>query len=256
MCCYKAKSCNSFLVPIKSIVLGKITNSHKTRYKMVTPTWFGTFWIARQRKKLFITTPFDLLHLQPPYYFQQALARILPHPERKRHNVDTHTLHPFPRLPTTKTSNITKINLLITNTALRTLINPTKETKTAKHPEKFSNIPPNYLQGLSKQGGIFFQQNYQHIFFYFLTRKIGNFNFHSPYSYFVFYSNVGYLSHHLTKTYSDCYQFQRTQNKNSHYSSEVHCYSCMPISRLMNFFLSDILFFKKKNVPLGAQKKN
>ena len=30
----------------------------------------------------------------------------------------------------------------------------------------------------------------------------------------------------------------------------------MPISRLMNFFLSDILFFKKKNVPLGAQKKN
>ena len=32
VCCYKAKSCNSFLVPIKSIVLGKITNSHKTRY--------------------------------------------------------------------------------------------------------------------------------------------------------------------------------------------------------------------------------
>ena len=108
-------------------MFGKITNSHKTRYKMVKPTWFGTFWIARQRKKLFITTPFDLLHLQPPYYFQQALARILPHPERKRHNVDTHTLHPFPRLTTTKTSNITKINLLITNTALRTLINPTKE---------------------------------------------------------------------------------------------------------------------------------
>ena len=59
----------------------------------------------------------------------------------------------------------------------------------------------------------FFQQNYQHIFFYFLTRKIGNFNFLSSYSYFVFYSNVGYLSHHLTKTYSDCYQFQRTQKK-------------------------------------------
>ena len=146
-------------------MFGKITNSHKTRYKMVKPTWFGTFWIARQRKKLFITTPFDLLHLQPPYYFQQALARILPHPERKRHNVDTHTLHPFPRLTTTKTSNITKINLLITNTALRTLINPTKETKTAKHPEKFSNVPPNYLQGLSKQGGIFFSTKlYQHFF--------------------------------------------------------------------------------------------
>ena len=30
----------------------------------------------------------------------------------------------------------------------------------------------------------------------------------------------------------------------------------MPISRLMNFFLSDILFLKKKkNVPLGAQKR-
>ena len=90
--------------------------------------------------------------------------------------------------------------------------------------------------------------------FHFLTRKIGNFNFHSPYSYFVFYSNVGYLSHYLTKTYSDCYQFQRTP-KISHYSSEIYCYFCMPISRLMNFFSSVTFCFLKKNVPLGTHKK-
>ena len=35
--------------------------------------------------------------------------------------------------------------------------------------------------------------------FHFPTRKIGNFNFHSPYSYFVFFSNVGYHSHYLSK---------------------------------------------------------
>ena len=167
VCCYKAKSCNSFLVPIKSIVLGKIINSHKTRYKMVTWTWFGTFWIARQ--KLFITTPFDLLHLQP-HYFQQALARTLPYPERKRHNVDTHTLHPFPRLPTTKTSNITKINLLIRNTALRTLINPTKETKTAKHPEKFSNVPAE-LSSRTIQT----MWNFFFFFFFFFSKTINTF---------------------------------------------------------------------------------
>ena len=215
----------------------------------------STFWIARQRKKLFITTPFDLLHLQPPYYFQQALARTLPHPERKRHNVDTHTLHPFPRLPTTKTSNITKINLLITNTALRTLINPTKETKTAKHPEKFSNVPPNYLQGTIQTRWNFFSAKLSTHFFYFLTRKIGNFNFHSPYSYFVFYSNVGYLSHHLTKTYSDCYQFQRTQKKKLTlllWSTLLLLYANFSAHEL---FSQWHFVFLKKNVPLGAQKK-
>ena len=97
---------------------------------------------------------------------------------------------------------------------------------------------------------------YQH-FFYFLTRKIGNFNFHSPYSYFVFFSNVSYLSHHLTKTYRDCYQFQRTQKKKLTlllWSTLLLLYANFSAHEL--FFLSDILFFLKKNVPLGAQKKN
>ena len=49
--CYQRIVSQFISCAIKSIVFGKITNSHKTRYKMVKPTWFGTFWIARQRKK-------------------------------------------------------------------------------------------------------------------------------------------------------------------------------------------------------------
>ena len=89
----------------------------------------------------------------------------------------------------------------------------------------------------------FFSKTINTFFFYFLTRKIGNFNFHSPYSYFVFYSNVGYLSHHLTKTYSDCYQFQRTQKKKL---TLLLWSTLLLLYVLMNFFLSDILFFLKK----------
>ena len=44
----------------------------------------------------------------------------------------------------------------------------------------------------------FFQQNFINTFSL-PNSKIGNFNFHSPYSYFVFFSNVGYLSHYLSK---------------------------------------------------------
>ena len=64
--------------------------------------------------------------------------------------------------------------------------------------------PPNYLQGLSKMDvkyqtmWNFFNKTLSTLF-HFPTRKIGNFNFHSPYSYFVFLSNVGYHSHYLSK---------------------------------------------------------
>ena len=92
----------------------------------------------------------------------------------------------------------------------------------------------------------FFSKTINTFFFYFLTRKIGNFNFHSPYSYFFFYSNVGYLSHHLTKTYSDCYQFQRTQKKKL---TTPLKYTATPVCQFLGSwtFFSVTFCFKKKN---------
>ena len=70
------------------------------------------------------------------------------------------------------------------------------------HPKKkFSNVPAELssrtIQTMWNFFFFFSTKLYQH-FFHFLTRKIGNFNFHSPYSYFIFYSNVGYLSLYIT----------------------------------------------------------
>ena len=97
---------------------------------------------------------------------------------------------------------------------------------------------------------------YQH-FFYFRTRKIGNFNFHSPYSYFVFFSNVSYLSHHLTKTYSDCYQFQRTPPQKKTHTTPLK-YTAISVCQflgLWTFFSVTFCFFKKKRTTRYTKKR-
>ena len=80
----------------------------------------------------------------------------------------------------------------------------TKEKNQRNIQKNFQMFPPNYLQGQSKMDvkyqtmWNFFNKTLSTLF-HFPTRKIGNFNFHSPYSYFVFFSNMGYHSHYLSK---------------------------------------------------------
>ena len=114
----------------------------------------------------------------------------------------------------------------------------------------FSNIPPNYLQGQSKmdintkQCGIFFNKTLSRLF-HFPTRKIGNFNFHSPYSYFVVYSKVGYLSHYLTKPAATARNFRGPQKTHSTPLKYTATSVCQFLGS-RTFFSVTFCFLKKK----------
>ena len=83
--------------------------------------------------------------------------------------------------------------------------------------------------------------------FHFPTSKIGNFlTFTHPTPILV--SSATWV---ITPTTSINHQQllgipEDPPKKNSHYSSEVYCYFCMPPSRLMNFFLKVTFCFLKK----------
>ena len=62
-----------------------------------------------------------------------------------------------------------------------------------------------------------------------------------------------YHSHYLSKPLTTARNFRGL--KNSHHSSELYCYFCMPPSRLVNFFPIATFCLKKKQVPRGTQKK-
>ena len=85
---------------------------------------------------------------------------------------------------------------------------------------------------------------------HFLTRKIGNFNFHS---YFVFFSNVGYLSHYLSKPSATAI--------NSRGPKKTHTtplkYTANSVCHLLGSwtFFSVTFCFLKTNVPRGTHKK-
>ena len=72
---------------------------------------------------------------------------------------------------------------------------------------------------------------------------------------------MSYLSHHLTKTYSDCYQFQRTQKKKKKKKKKLTLLLWSTLLLLYANFSAHELFsqwhfvFLKKNVPRGTLKK-
>ena len=138
-------------------MFGKITNPLKTAIKW----WTRRDWHilnCKTNKKLFITTPFDLLHLQPTFIYLTTLGEET---TQRKHTYVT----PFSSLNQTNFSSLTN-NLLITNTALRTCIKPNekKETKSAKRPEKFSNVSAELSSRTIQTMWNFFQQNFINTF--------------------------------------------------------------------------------------------
>ena len=90
--------------------------------------------------------------------------------------------------------------------------------------------------------------------FHFLTRKIGNFNFHSPYSYFVFFSNVGYLSHYLSKPAATARNFRgpkKTHTTPLKYTANSVCH----LLGSWTFFSVTFCFLKKKTYHEVHKKK-
>ena len=150
-------------------------------------------------------------------------------------------------------------NLLIEKHSLTNMHHSTAKEKNQRNIEKFSNVPADLTS--RKQDGRkyqttwnLFQQNliYQD-FFHFPTSKIGNFlTFTHPTPILV--SSATWF---ITPTTSVNHQrlLGISEDPNSHYSSELYCYFCMPPSRLINFF-PKVTFCLKKNVPRSTQKKN
>ena len=128
---------------------------------------------------------------------------------------------------------------------------PHERKKQRNIQKNFQMFPPNYLQGLSKmdvkyQTWNFFFSKTINTLFHFLTRKIGNFNFHSPYSYFVFFSNVGYLSHYLTKPSTAAINSRGPPKKTHTTPLKYTANSVCHLLGSWTFFSVTLCFFKKK----------
>ena len=106
--CYQRIVSQFISCAIKSIVFGKITNSHKTRYKMVKPTWFGTFWIARQIKTIHNNT-FRLTSSSTTLLFPTSIGEDLTAPgEEKTQRKRTYVTPLFLAYQKQKQRNIQK----------------------------------------------------------------------------------------------------------------------------------------------------
>ena len=127
--------------------------------------------------------------------------------------------------------------------------------------KKFLNVPAE-LSSRTIQNGRKILHNVEFFFFnktlstllHFLTRKIGNFNFHSPYSYFVFFNNVGYLSHYLSKPSATAINSRgpkKTQTTPLKYTAT----SVGQFLGSWTFFSVTFCFFKKRYHEVQKKKK-